>query len=217
MKPLTAATPFRAPLFSILSAKDSISAVPRQAFGFASLRIVRWNTKWRGPQPGSHNGWLVLDRNGNGIIDDFGELFGDQTPQPTPLAGQQRNGFAALSVYDTPEQGGNGDGWISKQDSIFDSLRVWVDENHDGISQPSELHTLDSLDIAAIRLKYDLSEATDSNGNVFRFRSTIRDSAGGEVGKVIFDVLLQLGSSRQDAETASWFAVPAEVGFTVDQ
>jgi hypothetical protein len=168
------------------------------------------------PIAGSGNGWLVLDRNENGIIDDFGEFFGNETNQPAPLAGQQRNGFAALAVYDRPDQGGNGDGRISKEDAIYGKLRVWVDENHDGISQPAELHTLDSLDIASIDLQYKEVKKVDEFGNIFRFRSSVRDSAGGETNKVTYDVYLTLGSSQPDETTANWFLGSPNVGFVVE-
>ena len=163
------------------------------------------------PVAGSQNGWLVLDRNGNGIIDDFGEFFGDQTSQPDPPPGQFRNGFAALAVYDRLDHGGNGDGWISKEDAIYDKLRVWVDENHDGISQPAELHTLESVGVAAISLQYELSQTTDRYGNRFRLRSIIRDATGGEADTVIYDVLLTLGGSRQDDSTTNWFIRPTKL------
>jgi hypothetical protein len=155
------------------------------------------------PEKGVQNGWLVLDRNGNGIIDDFSELFGNETPQPKPKPGQKKNGFAALAFYDELEQGGNGDGWVSKEDKIFSKLRVWVDANHDGISQPSELLTLDQAGVAAISLDYHLSKVTDTNGNVFRYRAKVRDTQAGETSKIIYDVYVDIGAPRAQNTNSS--------------
>jgi hypothetical protein len=67
------------------------------------------------------NAWLVLDRNGNGRIDDLTELFGDLTPQPKS---SQPNGYIALSVFDDPRNGGNSNGIIDQGDAVYWRLRL---------------------------------------------------------------------------------------------
>ena len=75
----------------------------------------------------SDDAFLVLDRNGNGIIDDGRELFGDATPLNgkgtlDPSAGIAAQGFAALAKEDT-----NLDGVVNAADARFGALRLWRD------------------------------------------------------------------------------------------
>ena len=145
-----------------------------------------YRVSWTDPQ--WHNGWLALDRNGNGTIDDFTELFGNLTPQPPS---RTPNGYAALAVFDDPANGGNGNGVIDPGDSVYDKLRVWIDANHNGFSEPNELHTLRELDIRRIGLTYTLSQYVDANGNQFRYRAHIWDKAGA-AHNACYDVILQV-------------------------
>src|SRR5690349_5060316 len=79
----------------------------------------------------SDDAWLALDRNGNGVIDDGTELFGNFTLQP---ASESQHGYKALAVLDQ-----NRDDVIDAKDAVFNDLRLWQDVNHDGVSQAQEL------------------------------------------------------------------------------
>jgi hypothetical protein len=81
----------------------------------------------------SGSGFLALDENQDGLINNGRELFG-------PRSG---NGFAELAQYDQ-----DGSGWIDENDPIFSRLRVWT-KDPDG---PETLQTLADLRIGAILL-----------------------------------------------------------------
>ena len=82
---------------------------------------------------GEGSGFLAIDRNGDGIINDGSELFGPSTGC----------GFSELRKYDT-----DGNGWIDANDEIFDKLVVWS-RDKDG---NDTVYTLKELGIGAIFL-----------------------------------------------------------------
>ena len=90
------------------------------------------------------SGYLALDNNADGIINDGSELFGTQSG----------NGFKDLLAYDE-----DGNGWIDEADSIFQKLKIWsMDEN--GVST---LIDLKEAGIGAIYLGYENTEFSLKN------------------------------------------------------
>jgi hypothetical protein len=137
----------------------------------------------------SDDAFLVVDRNANGKIDDGSELFGNFTPQ---LTSRKPNGFRALMDLDSPEAGGNGDMVLDSRDSLFSRLQLWQDKNHNGISEPEELHPLSYAGIKSLSLDFRKSARTDEHGNVFRYRARIGKTNHSPVGRWAWDVLLNL-------------------------
>ena len=129
---------------------------------------VRSGTGWIS----SDDGILVLDRNGNGLIDSGRELFGADTVLSD--GSTATSGFAALADIDA-----NDDGVFDAQDSQYNNVRVWRDLNQDGVSQANELFTLNQLGVASIQLTPSTTADLDlGNGNVVDNRGTYTRSDG---------------------------------------
>lgn len=118
---------------------------------------------------GSGSGFLALDKNGNGAIDDGSELFGAKTG----------DGFGELAEYD-----GDGNGWIDENDAVFNDLRVWV-QDEDGSNR---LVALAEADVGAIYLgsagtKFSLTNQNNGTNAVIQRSGVFLKESGG-VGTV---------------------------------
>lgn len=82
---------------------------------------------------GKGSGFLALDKNGDGRINDGSELFGTASG----------DGFKDLAAYDE-----DGNGWIDENDSIFSKLKVWTKDEHGN----DYLIELKKADVGAIYL-----------------------------------------------------------------
>jgi hypothetical protein len=123
---------------------------------------VRDHVQW--VRPGGDEGFLALDRSGNGLVDDGAELFGVGTPMI--LEGRNApNGFVGLSQYDSRPLGGNDDGLITEADAIWRQLRIWLDTNADGVSTYDEMRTLRSYGITALETIPKIRKHVDEAGN----------------------------------------------------
>lgn len=103
---------------------------------------------------GTEDGFLAYDRNGNGKIDNGGELFGDQVIMKDGR--KSESGFEALAELDE-----NGDRIINREDAGFSKLMVWIDADHNGKSGADELKDLESLGILSLSLDYRKVSLTD--------------------------------------------------------
>nr|WP_257392445.1 calcium-binding protein [Neisseria meningitidis] len=137
---------------------DGIETVATKGFAGALFdhrnQGIRTATGW----VAADDGLLVRDLNGNGIIDNGAELFGDNTKLAD--GSFAKHGYAALAELDS-----NGDNIINAADAAFQSLRVWQDLNQDGISQTNELRTLEELGIQSLDLAYKDVNKNLGNGN----------------------------------------------------
>lgn len=97
------------------------------------------------------SGFLTLDKNQDGIVNDGSELFGTRSG----------DGFKDLAEYDVDHNN-----WIDENDDVYHQLRVWI-KNEAGEDQ---LLTLKEADVGAIFLghastEFSLNDATTNQTN----------------------------------------------------
>ena len=119
---------------------------------------------------GKGSGFLALDKNGDGKINDGNELFGTKNG----------DGFKDLKEYDK-----DGNFWIDENDEIFSKLKVWMkDENGEDI-----LLDLKTADIGAIYLgnadtQYSFKDESLNTNAVLRKTGVYLKESTGKVGTV---------------------------------
>jgi hypothetical protein len=141
----------------------------------------------------SGDAFLALDRNHNGKIDSGKELFGNFTAQPKSERSKRLPGPGRIRQTRKRRQR---DGIIDKRDAVFAHLLLWIDENHDGISQPNELHTLPELGMFSLALHYrDDKHFFDQYDNWFHYQAAVnpdpRDRKSKD-GRITYDVFFQV-------------------------
>ena len=137
---------------------------------------------------GENSGFLVLDRNNDGIINNGKELFGDRTPLPD---GQiATNGVIALAALDS-----NSDGRIDVNDSVWNDLKIWHDINRNGVSDTNELLSLTDAGLRDIDLSFIRNPEFDVSGNIHEYTSSVTWNDG-RVTEIV-DVLFKVSDPRE--------------------
>ena len=140
----------------VINVDSSVASVSDQKFAFdlnADGRSENISYLGKG------SGFLALDKDKNGKIDDGRELFGASSG----------DGFKDLSAYDE-----DGNGWIDENDKVYDELKIWF-KNEDGTDT---LLSLKQADVGAIYLgnastEFLLKSEDNSSTNAIIRRSGI--------------------------------------------
>lgn len=124
------------------SVEDSPVVYPGQGTTTLSDNRIQFDSAMDGnkndvPFPGQLGGFLAIDKNGNGVIDDGSEFFGPPTG----------DGFRELAAYDDDKNG-----WIDEGDAVYSKLRI--------LGQNGDHQTLDTLQSSNVGAIYTGSVAT---------------------------------------------------------
>ncbi len=116
------------------------------------------------------SGFLALDKNEDGKINDGNELFGALTG----------NGFDELSKYDD-----DGNGWIDEADSIFNKLKIWTkDEKGKDLLISLKDSGVGAIYLSNASTKFDINNIATNETNA-QVRSTgVYLKENGEAGTI---------------------------------
>ena len=123
--------------------------------GDGDLERVAWT------EPGAAVALLAIDRDGDGRITTGAELFGSFS------VFRAGNGPNAL-IETFKATGAPLSGAVQHGHALYERLLLWVDENHNGISEQSELRSVKEV-FTAIGLGFGKQHRLDQHGNLFRY------------------------------------------------
>jgi hypothetical protein len=137
------------------------------------------------------DGFLAIDANGNGRIDDRSELFG----------GQIGEGFARLASFDS-----NRDGVVDANDARFSELLIWQDSNGNHQTDSGELRSLTQAGLASLQTGYRV-DPTLQNGNWLVERSTATFSDGRSTEMVDAYFAVEPAATRSELDRGATITV----------
>lgn len=115
-------------------------------------------------------GFLALDRNGDGRINDGSELFGTKSG----------NGFEDLAVFDM-----DGNGWIDENDPIFNKLRIWTkDETGNDRLIALGVAGVGAIYLGNVQTQFSLNSEADNTTNAMVRRSGVFLHENGVAGVI---------------------------------
>ena len=129
----------------------------------------------------AEDGFLVVDSNGNGVIDDISEMFG----------GEFGDGYAKLATFDT-----DGSGTVEADEILQGGLFIWKDSNENHQTDADELHKLVDFGISSISTEFS-TVSENSNGNFILERGFAINGSGDliDVSGIYFEQSPGLGGS----------------------
>ncbi len=119
---------------------------------------------WMGWPTTTDDAWLALDRDGDGMILNGTELFGNTRNLANGL--QAQNGYEVLAELDS-----NHDKVVDADDPDFARLLLWADANRNGVGEPAELAALGSTSVRALAVDFEIRKLADEHGNRQRLRA----------------------------------------------
>jgi protocatechuate 3,4-dioxygenase beta subunit len=122
------------------------------------------------------DGFLAIDSNGNGLIDNISELFGGLN---------KGDGFSRLGSFDS-----NGDGLVNFRDNDFAGLKIWQDLDGNHKTDAGELLSLTDAGVTSLNVNFNEMPFLDAQGNLLLERGSAELASGNavEMTDVYFNV-----------------------------